>query len=113
MKTSWRLGWIGIPFVVAVLACATTVPPRELIERNDHGGLIAWYEQEAARLRGNAEEMRLMAEEYAKPSYQLSPKKGRAELITHCQLFIESYTKAAEQAEAMARLHREQDKAIP
>lgn len=113
MKPSWCLGWIGIPFVVSVLACATTVPPRELIERNDHGGLATWYEQEAARLRANAEEMRLMAEEYAKPSYQVSPKESRAELISHCQLFIESYTKAAEQAQAMARLHRKQDKAIP
>lgn len=113
MKTWCYLGSLGILFATVVMACATTVPPRELIERNDHGGLATWYEQESLRLRAKAEEMRLMADEYDKPSYQVSPKESRAELITHCQLFIESYTKAAEQAEAMARLHREQDKAIP
>lgn len=47
------------------------------------------------------------------PSYQPAPKESKAELIAHCQLFIESYTKAAEEAEALAKLHREQDKAIP
>lgn len=97
---------------VMVISCAS-VPPRELVERNDHGGLAAWYTQEAARLRGKAEEMRRMAEEYAKPSYRLSAKENRADLVTHCQLFIESYTKAAEEAEALARLHREQIKATP
>jgi len=52
MKTSRRLGWFVVLFMMAVTACSTTVPPRELIERNDHGGLTIWYEQEAARLQG-------------------------------------------------------------
>ena len=113
MKTSWRLRWFGMLFIAAVISCTTTVPPRELIQRSDHGGFATWYAQEATRLRGKAEEMRRMAEEYAKPSYRLSPKEDKAQLITHCQLFIESYTKAAEEADALAKLHREQDKAIP
>lgn len=111
MKTSWCLGWIGIPFVVAMLACATTSPPRELIERNDHGGLATWYEQEAVRLRGKAAEMRQMVQVYAEPTYEPAPKETKAELIAHCELFIKYYTKAAEEAESLAKLHREQGKA--
>ena len=72
-----------------------------------------WYEQEAVRLRGKVEEMRQMVELYAKPSYQPAPKESKSELIAHCQLFIDYYTKAAEEAEALAKLHREQDKSIP
>lgn len=107
------LRWIGILFMAVIVACAATGPPQELVARHDHGRLAAWYEQEAARLLGKAEEMRRMAQEYAKPSYQPSPKESKAQLMAHCQLFTEYYTKAAEEAKALAKLHREQDKAIP
>ena len=113
MKTSRHMSWFGMLFILAVMACTTTVPPRELIQRNDHGGLAMWYEQEAVRLRGKVEEMRQMVELYAKPSYQPAPRESKSELIAHCQLFIDYYTKAAEDAEALAKVHRQQDKAIP
>jgi len=54
-----------------------------------------------------------MAELYVKPSDQPTPKESKTQLIAHCRLFIDYYTKAAEEAEALAKLHREQDKAIP
>ena len=113
MKTSRCLGRFVVLFMAAVMACSTTVPPRELIERYDHGGLAVWYEQEAVRLRGKLEEMRQMLELYAKPSYQPAPKESKAQLIAHCRLFIEYYSKSAEEAEALAELHREQAKTIP
>ncbi len=113
MRTSYSLRWVGVSFAAIVVACAATAPPRELIERHDHGGLATWYDHEATRLRGKAEDMRRMAEDYAKPSYQPSPKESKAQLIAHCQLFTEYYTKAAEEAQALAKLHREQEKAIP
>ncbi len=113
METARRLGWLVGLFVVTVTACSTTVPPRELIERNDHRGLATWYEQEALRLRVKVGEMRQMAELYAKPSYQPAPKESKTQLIAHCRLFIDHYTKASEEAEALAKLHREQDEAIP
>ncbi len=112
MKISRSLIWIVLLSIVVVTACSTT-PPRELIERNDHSGLVTWYEKEAQRLRGKAEEMRQMAELYAKPSYQPSPKESKTQLIAHCRLFIDYYTKSAEEAEALAKLHREQEPAIP
>ena len=108
-----HLGWLVILLMMATIACTTTVPPRELIERNDHAGLATWYEQEAIRLRGKAAEMRQMMQMYEEPSYQPSPKETKAQLIDHCLLYIESYTKAAEQADALAQLHRKQEKAIP
>ncbi len=113
MTTAYSLRWIAILFVVVVMACATTAPPQEWLARHDHGRLATWYEQEAARLLGKAEDMHRMAQEYAKPSYQPSPKESKAQLMAHCQLFTEYYTKAAEEAKALAMLHREQNKANP
>lgn len=110
--SSFHVAWMAALLAVMVLGCAS-VPPRELVERNDHGGLAVWYEQEALRLHAKAEEMRRMIEEYAKPSFRLSPKENRADLIAHCQFFIESYTKAAVEAEALARLHRKQLETSP
>ncbi len=113
MKTSRQLSWFVLLFVVVVMACSTS-PPRELIERNDHNGLATWYEQEALRLRGKAEEMRQMVERYSVFSYPtVSPKETKADLIAHCRSFMQYYTKAAEEAEALAKLHREQEPAIP
>ena len=112
MKLSQHPSWFVLLFTMAIMACSTA-PPRELIERNDHSGLAAWYEQEAVRLRGKAEDMRQMAELYAKSSYQPSPKESKTQLIAHCRLFIDYYTKSAEEAEALAKLHQAQEPAIP
>ena len=112
MKISRQLWWFVLLFAVAVMACSTG-PPRELIERNDHSGLASWYEQEALRLRGKAEEMRLMGDRYAVHAYPLSPKESKGELLRHCRSFMQYYTKAAEEAEALAKLHREQEPATP
>ena len=45
MKTLRHIRWFGILLVLAVMAYTTTVPPRELILRNDHGGLATWSAQ--------------------------------------------------------------------
>ncbi|WP_447601344.1 hypothetical protein [Nitrospira sp. Nam80] len=42
----------------------------------------------------------------------LSPKESRADLIRHCQLFIEYYSKAAAEADTLAQLHHEAANAI-
>lgn len=113
MKISRHPAWFLLLFIMMAVACSTA-PPRELIERNDHSGLATWYEQEAVRLRGKAEEMRQMSERYAAfPEPHLSPKETKADLINHCRTFMQSYTKAAEEAEALATLHRGQEPVIP
>ena len=106
-------GRFGILFIAMAMACTTMAPPRDLIERNDHTALTAWYANEAVRLRDKADEMRRMVEVYAEPTYHLSPKESREELILHCQLFIEYYSKAAVEADALAHLHHEAATAIP
>ncbi|TAJ24351.1 MAG: hypothetical protein EPO64_09630 [Nitrospirae bacterium] len=86
--------------------------PRALLASNDHAALAAWYEQDAAHLREHAAEMKALAEEYKKapgtgpgPGFHegLPPK---VDLVEHCEILAEMYTKAAEKADAMARAHR-------
>jgi len=113
MHIIWHPGWLVTLFVIATIACTTNLPPRDLIERDDHAALMAWYAQESVRLREKANEMRRMAEEYAKPTYPLSPKETKEELLRHCQLFSEYYDKAAVEADALAHLHHEAANAIP
>ena len=112
MNTFWRLGWVGVLPAIALIGCTSGLP-HELVERNDHAGLVQWYQQEATVLRAKADQMHAMAEEYAKPAYQLSPKETRTELINHCLRFFNYYTKAAEEAEALAKMHRERSPATP
>ncbi len=93
--------------MVTILVGCASVPPKKLVQRNDHAGLTAWYQEEARELRGRAEEMRLMGKEYEK----FTPKQGQqSNLIQHCRNLEEKYTKAAEEAEALASLHAEQRK---
>lgn len=110
MRAWWKLRGSLIPVLVmfGLVACAASAgPPRDLIAKDDHAALAAWYTKQAADLRWKVEEMRLMLEMYETPSYQPAPKGSKAELIAHCQRFIEFYSKAAEEAERMALAHRE------
>lgn len=109
MRTWWICIRSFMPVLVlfGLVACAVTgSPPRDLLAKDDHAALAAWYTKEAAGLRWKVEEMRLMREMYEAPSYQPAPKESKAELIAHCQRFIEYYTKAAEEAESMAQAYR-------
>ena len=111
MRTFWLGRWVSAALLATSIGCASG-PPQDLFLRDDHAGLARWYEREAATLRDKAEEMRRMAEEYAKPDYLPSPKQTKEELIAHCQLFIKLYVEGAREAEALAKLHRDLDKTI-
>ena len=112
MRTFWSSRWVSAALLTITIGCASG-PPHDLILRDDHAGLAHWYEREASTLRNKVDEMRRMAEEYAKPDYLPAPKQTKEELITHCQLFIKLYSEAAREAEALAKLHRDLDKTIP
>ena len=84
---------------ISLLAGCASSSPKNFVQNNDHAGLKAWYQVEAATLRGKAEEMRQMAAEYRKQ--QTKPNK----LAQHCENLVERYTKAAEDAEALANVH--------
>jgi hypothetical protein len=105
IQSNWKL-LVGATLIALTVGCAS-VPPRELAQRNDHVGLTAWYQEEARELRMRAEEMRQMGKEYEK----YTPKQGqKSNLVHHCQNLVDKYTNAAEEAEALAKLHREDGK---
>ena len=92
-----------------LVACAMIAsPPEGLIAKNDHVALAVWYDKEAAHLRQHAKEMMVMAEEYRKnPGYSnreaVSPKTN---FLQHCEGLANMYTKAAEEADLLAKGHR-------
>ncbi|WP_342348164.1 hypothetical protein [uncultured Nitrospira sp.] len=97
---------VGATLIALTVGCAS-VPPKELVQRNDHAGLTTWYQEEARELRGRAEEMRLMGKEYEK----FTPKQGQqSNLVQHCRNLEEKYTKAAEELDGLAKLHAEERK---
>jgi len=105
IQSKWKL-LIGATLIALTVGCASG-PPRELVQRNDHAGLTAWYQGEARELRKRAEEMRQMGKEYE----ILTPKQGQqSTLVQHCKNLEEKYTNAAEAAEALAKFHAEQAK---
>ena len=103
IQPHWKL-LVGATLIAALIGCAS-VPPRELAQRNDPGGLAAWYQEKASELRMQAEEMRQMAKFYETPT----PKQGQqSSLVQHCNNLVEKYTKAAEELDALAKLHMEE-----
>ena len=93
-----------------MVACATIAgPPQDLVGKNDHAALAAWYDKEAAHLRQHAKDMMVMAEEYQK-----HPDTGdrgvvskKIDLVQHCESLAAMYTKAAEHADQLAQKHRD------
>ena len=73
----------------------------------DHHGMATWYEQEAATNRAKAKDMAVMKAEYAKsPGFVRSMLgEGKTDIPRHCDLLISSYTKVADEAAEMAKVH--------
>ena len=82
--------------------------PQDLVAKNDHA-VETWYLKEAAHLRQRTKDMTAMAEEYQKIQGSSTPSDVPAKivLVQHCQALESMYSKAADEAEAMARAHRE------
>ena len=105
VKHSKWLAWLCVALLFTIWAGCASVPPKELIERNDHSTLASWYEKEAANLRQRADQMNAMAMDYQK---RMTKPGQKSELIRHCEALVDRYNKAAEEADALAQLHREQ-----
>lgn len=103
-------GGVATVIAIGLAACAIIAgPPHDLVAKNDHVALAAWYDKEAAHLRQHAKDMMVMAEEYEKnpgPSTRgvISPK---IDFLEHCRTLAAIYTKAAEEADLLAQGHRE------
>ena len=103
-------GIVAAFMMMGIVACAMIAsPPQDLVAKNDHVGLEAFYVNEAAHLRQRAKDMTAMAEAYQKhpgPSTRgIMPPK--TDMVSHCQTLGGMYTKAADEADVMARAHRE------
>ncbi len=106
-------GVVTALMMVGIVAC--TVPsdidsvPQDLVAKNDHAGLETWYVKEATHLRKRTKDMMAMAEKYQKIQGPSTPGAVSANfvLVQHCQALAASYAKAADEADEMARAHRE------
>lgn len=96
--------------MVGVVACAVIAsPPQDLVAKNDHVGLETWYVKEAAHLRQRAKDMLVMAEEYQKnpESGSRGVMSSKIDMVQHCHTLAAIYTKGADEAEVIARAHRD------
>ena len=106
-------GIVAAVIMVGVVACTVTTDtdsaPQDLVAKNDHAGLETWYVKEAAHLRKRTKDMMAMAEEYQKIQGPSTPGAVSAKLVLvqHCQTLAANYAKAADEADAMARAHRD------
>ena len=66
-----------------------------------------WYVKEAAHLRERTKDMMAMEEEYRKLPSRPGSAPARIMLVQHCQDLESMYSKAADEAETMARAHRD------
>jgi hypothetical protein len=89
-----------------VMAGALLVTPVGVwAETIDHAALAAQYEQEAKADREKAQAHREMEKKYG--GVQYSKTTNHAGMQNHCKRLIASYEAAAEDAEALAKEHRE------
>jgi hypothetical protein len=92
--------------VLAILVGFASGPPKELVQRNDHGGLAAWYQENASENRMQAEEMRQMAQYYEK----YTPNQANSQTSSSIVRIWWTNTKPAEEFDALAKFHAEPGK---
>ena len=94
-----------------LVAFATTASAADSMPAiTDHAGMAAWYEKEVSANQQKAKDMTTMKAEYAKsPSFVrgMAGVGGKTDIPRHCDLMISSYTKAAEEADQFAKMHRD------
>ncbi len=101
-----RLLLIPASFALMLVAqgCAETSAQR-MINQNDHAGLANYYAQQAQELRAKANQWEFTAEYYEKHS-EPHGKTEPAQHAAHCRAIAQSYLKAADEADELAREHR-------
>ena len=96
--------------MTGVVGCSTLgSPPVGMVAQKNHAALAAWYGKEAAELRQKAKDMEDMEVAYGKnPGFVqgMAGAGGETNVPQHCGALIATYTKAAEEADELARDHR-------
>lgn len=98
----------GVPVAVLLaflLQGCAGASPEGMISQHDHPGLAARYAQEEQDLREKAKHWDFMAEFYEQHP-EPEARADAAQHAAHCRAIAQSYIKAAEEAEALAREHR-------
>ena len=113
MQSIRRKGFIKVLALLVALglsACSFLgSPPGELLARNDHVALAAWYENEAARLQQKAQEMDQMVEIYRKDperAQRMMLHGPKVDFVQQCHILAAAYRHAATEAETLAKSHR-------
>jgi hypothetical protein len=73
----------------------------------DHEAIAAYYEQQAAAAKKNADMHRQMAETYKGGGTAIGKGSGATAMPQHCQNLAKSFDEEAAQYAAMAQVHRE------
>jgi hypothetical protein len=93
--------------LVAFATPASAADPMPAI--TDHAGMATYYEKEAATNREKAKNMADMKAAYGQnPSFVqgMAGVGGKTDIPRHCDNLISSYTKAADEADQFAKMHR-------
>ena len=112
MWKRWIQGGVLCGLVLGGLGACSLVehPAISQVAFDDHAAQAAWHDKEAARLRTAAKDELAMAEAYRQNPAIISPRGGvirKTGMIQHRENLAGLYTRAAEEAEAIAKNHRD------
>jgi hypothetical protein len=95
-------------FSLVVQGCAKNVriPPQNLVIREDHAGLVTYYNEQAQDLREDAKLWDMLAELYERQA-EIYGKLEPDQRAVHCRAVAGLYRKAADEATALATEHRQ------
>ena len=103
-------GVVAAFMMMGIVACSVVQsPPVSQIAPTDHAALTAWYDKEVAQLRQKEKDMELMAQRYReRPALVAIEGKHapKTDVQQHCSNLVSLYTKAAEEADGLAQMHR-------
>jgi hypothetical protein len=95
-------------FSLVVQGCAKIhAPSQNLVIREDHAGLVTYYNEQAQELREDAKVWDTLAELYERQA-EIHGKLEPEQHAVHCRVVAASYRKAADEVNALATEHRQQ-----
>lgn len=108
LRSVFACAVVAVTLLAAGLVVAADGPTPEAIENAktaaDHNAIAQAYDDQAKSLRAQAELHERMGTLYGSAA---SYKGVVAGMVNHCNQLTTSFNKAADQAEAMAKMHRQ------
>lgn len=94
-------------FSLVVQGCAKIhTPSQNLVIREDHAGLVTYYNEQAQELWEEAKVWDRLAELYERQA-EIHGKVGPEQHAVHCRAVAASYRKAADEVNVLATEHRQ------